>query len=204
MNKAAYTHYFDLVIVPPALEKNYAIKLSREIGGGGKGEFVLGRSQYIPHISLYHIPVNHRKIREIFSVLKRIVLGSKLGLLTLKRIKIPKEGSIWIEVSKPQWLEHLHQRIVRETSEFRDTKFDVLEAWGEHYNSQQRKLIVKYGSPYIGRFFQPHITLTVMREKNPMEKGIKFKQMRFKASSVSVYRIGPHHSCQKRLLSIYP
>jgi len=204
MNKVDDTHYFDIVIVPPPLEKNYAIKLSREIGRGGKGEFVLGRSEFIPHISLYHIPVNQRKTKEFLSVLKRILIDGKLGILTLKRIKIPKEGSIWIEVTKPRWLEHLHQRVVKETSEFRDTKFDVREAWGKNYNFLQKKLIVKYGSPYVGRFFQPHITLTVLRDKNPIAKVIKFKQMRFKASSVSVYRLGPHHSCQKKLLSIYP
>ena len=204
MNKVRNINYFDIVIIPPPLEKNYAIKLSREIGGGGKGKFILGRSQYVPHISLYHIPVSNRKIKELHNVLKNILVATKLGILTLKKIKIPKEGSIWIEVSKPLWLEELHKRVVKGISGFRDTKFDVREVWGKNYNLLQEKMIVKYGSPYIGRFFQPHITLTVLRDKYSKEKGIKFKQMRFKTSTVSVYHVGLHHSCQKKLFSVYP
>ena len=202
-NKESYRNYYDIVIAPPPLEKNYAIRLSREIGGGGVGEFVLGKSHYIPHISLYHIKVAKGNIRKIHNSLKRILSDTKLGMLTLRRIKIHKEGFVWIEVSKPKWLEDLQQRVVKDTSEFRDTKFDVKGAWGGDYSVLQKELMIKHGSPYIGRFFHPHITLTVLRD-NFMVKGIKFKQMRFKASSVSIYHLGPFHSCQKKLLSVYP
>lgn len=197
-----YKNYFDAVIIPSLEVREYAIQISQQAGEKGRGEFVLGRSRFIPHISLYHIPVKKRQVPALKKTLKKIISESKMGILELKKIKAPKEGSLWIEVSRPQWLVKLHQRVVNETLQFRDPQFNAGKVWGSHYNSFQKNLIKKYGSPYVGRYFQPHITLIVFKgEKGDWPK-VTFHPKKFKVSSVSVYQLGPYHSCQRKVFTI--
>jgi hypothetical protein len=55
-NVDVWTNYFDIVILPPPPVRDYAIDLSARLKKYG-GRFVLGKRRYIPHVSLYHIPV---------------------------------------------------------------------------------------------------------------------------------------------------
>ena len=197
-----YSNYFDVVIIPPLNIREYAIQISQQIGGKGKGEFVLGRNRFIPHISLYHIPVKKRQITEFKKTLKKIISESKKGNLNLKNLKAPKEGSLWIEVNRPQWLVNLHQKIVEETLVFSDPEFNAKKVWGSTYNAIQKNLIHEYGSPYVGRYFQPHITLTILKDKESNWKKVVFQPKKFRVSSVSVYQLGPYHSCQKKIFTI--
>src|SRR5262245_59901987 len=51
-----WPNYFDVVILPSAAVRDHSIALSRKLQKYG-AKFVLGRRRYLPHISLYHIPV---------------------------------------------------------------------------------------------------------------------------------------------------
>ncbi|NIT21391.1 MAG: DUF1045 domain-containing protein [Candidatus Aminicenantes bacterium] len=201
-DSVSYKNYFDVVITPPAPVKEYVIQISQKIAKQEDGEFVLGKTRFVPHISLFHIPIKKAQLPEIKQKIKKVLSDSRLGLLRLKKITVLKETLVWIQVSRPQWLVNLHCKIVQETMPFRDPDFDAMKAWSNQYNSSQKKLIKIYGSPYVGRFFIPHITLTVLNLKNANPGEIPFKPKKFRVSSISLYQLGPHHSCEKRIFTL--
>src|SRR5690349_8975882 len=83
-----WTNYFDIVILPPPVVRDYAIELSARLKNYG-AKFALGNRRYLPHISLYHIPVLPRDFDEFSTEVKEIAASSTGGALNLHSIKLP-------------------------------------------------------------------------------------------------------------------
>jgi hypothetical protein len=203
--KITYRNYYDVVILPPARVREYAIQLSREIRKLAGVKFTLAHTRYVPHISLYHIPVRPGHLPEFRKTLQRILAKNRLGFLRLGGIKLRAEGeAIWIGVTKPEWLLKLHRCILKETMKFRDKEFDVEMAWNHFTHPLQKKNIKVYGSPCVMRLFKPHITVTVLKGQIPDLKSLPYRGPGFKVSAISLFRLGPSHTCHKRTFTIYP
>lgn len=202
-SKKLFKNYYDVVIIPPVRLRNSAIRLSRQVADRYDGAFKLGNSRFVPHISLYHIAVEPRRLSEFRETLKRIVKGVPFRSLRIIGIKQIKEKSVWMEISRPRWLLNLHREILKETFKFQDPAFPARRVWMEYDSAAAKRNIKRYGSPYVDRLFQPHITLTVLEQKVPDLKNIKTKKESFQVHSVSVYQLGPHHTCHKKIFTVY-
>ncbi len=203
--KITYKNYYDVVISPPARVREYAIRISREIRRRTRVKFTLAHTRYVPHISLYHIPVRPDHLPEFRKTLQRILGKNRLGLLKLGGIKQQTIGkAVWIEVTKPEWLIKLHRNIIKEMERFRDKEFNTEKAWSHFTRALHKKNIKVYGCPCVLRLFQPHITVTVLKEKVRDLNAPPYRGESFKISSVSLFRLGPSHTCHKRIFTIYP
>src|SRR5689334_22220853 len=157
--------YFDVVILPPPEVRDHAIALSRTLQRYG-AKFVLGRRYYIPHISLYHIPVKPEHFDAFAGTIKEVAESHTGGDLKLREIEMPV-----IMTNKPAWLRKLHLDVVHQTERYFDWDYGVDELWRFDYLPAQLKVrakayLRKYGSPFIDATFRPHITLTSFEDKS--------------------------------------
>jgi hypothetical protein len=194
MRSLTYPDYYDIVILPPKIVTDYSISLSQNLRPYGK--WTLGKRQFIPHISLYHIPVRSVDfpafVAEIAAVLKR----SDAGRLQTTTIR-----SNLLMLDKPEWIRKLYMRVIKRTLPYFHWEYPR-ELWrlnGNHRITSRRKYYAKYGSPMVGINFEPHITLTVFQdnvESNQLPK-LKSEHHSFKVDRIAICELGPSHSCQR-------
>ena len=205
MSTKIYKNYFDIVILPSKEVRDYSINLSKQLYKYSS-KLILGRKSFLPHISLYHIPVKPKNFEDFVTELKRAVKGLKTGNLKTNYIKIHKPiRSISLMTDKPKWLKKLYLRVIKKTLKYFDWNYGVEKLWREK-SSKTIGNIKKYGTPLVGRHFMPHITLAVFKNDEDMIKGsnkLKFKKYTFKPKSIYICELGENHSCQKIVKEIH-
>src|ERR1051326_3170456 len=112
--------YYDIVILPPPDVRDHTIALSRQLQNYG-AKFVLGRRKYMPHISLYHIPVKRERFDSFAAAVAAVAQSHNGGVLKLRGIEMPV-----VMTDKPSWLKKLHRDIVRQTLPFFDWEYGSL------------------------------------------------------------------------------
>src|SRR5689334_9164775 len=80
--------YYDVVIIPPVSVQRYAIDLSRRLHKLG-GKWSLGRNAFIPHVSLYHIPVGDHDWAPFLEALQVIAAEAPTGELETTGFNMP-------------------------------------------------------------------------------------------------------------------
>jgi hypothetical protein len=186
--------YYDVVILPSAAVRDHAIELSEKLHRIG-GLWRLGKRAFLPHISLYHIPVRAEELDEFLDELQLIVNTVQWADLQTMAFDMPV-----MTVSKPDWLKNLHHRIVRRTVRFRNRRYDVERTWSLARFSGRRlefakKYLRHYGSPMIGMNFRPHITLSSFKGKEPSDTAFHVREMTFRPDRLYVCELGQSHSC---------
>jgi len=111
------------VILPPAPVRDYAIALSRQLKKYG-GKFVLGKRQYLPHLSLYHIAVRPENFEALTREVGDIQADLKKGELKLRGVEVPL-----LLTEKPSWLERLHVTLVERTVKLFDWDSGAQDSW---------------------------------------------------------------------------
>jgi 2'-5' RNA ligase len=199
-----WPNYYDIVILPPPAIRDHAIELSRKLERYG-GKFVLATESFLPHISLYHIPVQPQRFEAFCNTVRDIASRSAGGVLRLVSIDMPV-----LMTDKPDWLILLHEHMVGRTVTFLDREYGAAKTWNIDYlpaelTTAARRYLVAFGSPLINEVFRPHITLTSFEDKNVAKviPPLDCKPLSFDVDSVSICELGPSHSCQ-RTLATYP
>src|SRR6185369_1416425 len=75
-----WPRYYDVVILPPPPVRDLAIRLSQKLYKSG-GEWKLGKISFIPHISIYHIPVLQTDFEPFTRRLQQAVDSVEFGTL---------------------------------------------------------------------------------------------------------------------------
>ena len=186
--------YYDVVIVPPSAIQNSAIALSKKL----RGSWQLSRNRFIPHISLYHIPVHDKHFDAFVAAIKSVVSGTEAGELEVNGFDMPV-----LTVSKPTWLDQLQRRIVRGTLPYFDRDHGAEETWSLDFFKGRRRRYAEqylkvYGTPMFGMNFRPHITLTSFRGRQvPTDFSPIVKKRCFVPTQVTICELGRSHSCQR-------
>lgn len=205
MSRAA--DYYDVVILPPAAIRRDAINISRRIAERFGSPLILNERDALPHISLYHVAVPRRSAALFKETLAQLARRTAPGVLQVSGVHIYREfGSIAIEVSRPEWLRRFYLKIIHRTEGLRDPAFDNHRAWGaERLSTAERRFINRYGTPLVGRYFIPHITVTALKDRNQLDLAaamIKPPPAAFKVESLHVCLQGEHHTCRKALYEL--
>ena len=180
----------------------HAIALSRQLQSHG-GKFVLGDRRFLPHISLYHIPVNPKVCPLFMRAVKRIASRSSGGALRLRSIDMPV-----LKTDKPRWLIDLQRDVVDNTLEYFDRNWGAEETWDIDklplsLRAAGKRHLKKYGSPMMGRVFRPHITLTSFERRPTKDIPLEVIPLVFDVDEIVICELGPHHTCQ-RVIARYP
>jgi hypothetical protein len=199
-----WSNYFDIVILPPPAVQDLAIALSKSLQPYG-GKFVLGKTRFLPHISLYHIPVRPERFAAFSNAVGQVSSRHAGGELQLLSMDMPA-----LMTSKPDWLSLLHLQMVEHTKAYRDRDSGVEGTWHTDYLPPElagpaRRYLEEFGSPLIHEVFRPHITLTSFVDKSVTGSipAATFEHLSFEVNSVAICELGPSHSCQ-RIVATYP
>jgi hypothetical protein len=199
-----WRNYFDIVILPPAEVRDHSIALSKQLEAYG-GKFVLGTSRFLPHISLYHIPVRPDLFLQFAKTVEDVAGRNPGGTLRLVSVEMPV-----LMTDKPGWLSRLHLEIVESTKEFLDRSYGVDDMWRTDYLPAEladaaRQNLEEFGSPLIDAVFRPHITLTSFGDHATAQRipPLSFAPLSFVTDSISICELGPSHSCQN-IVETYP
>jgi 2'-5' RNA ligase len=195
--------YYDIVILPPPPVRKLAISLSRELRRSG-GRWSLGTREFLPHISLYHIPVLHRDLDAFLIDLQALVETASFGDLETAEFDMPV-----LLVSKPDWLRSLQGRVVHRTLKFFNWKYGAERKWSlDRFSGRRLKFaryyLKKFGSPMMGMNFRPHITLSSFKGAEPADIHFDIQRMRFPVDRLYVCELGPSHSCQRIVRELFP
>lgn len=190
----------DVVILPSKEIAREAIAASRLLARRFGSPLLLDQAAALPHVSLYHIAVSTDKLSAFRERLRAIAARTQVGELQVVGIHIYREfGSIAIAMSKPRWLQRLYLRIIHETSDLRDPHFDNNRAWAsKRLSPGQHAWIDRYGTPLVGRFFIPHITVGIIPNCDQLQAAagvISPRHRAFKVTELGICRQGRHHTC---------
>jgi hypothetical protein len=199
---AIWKNYFDVVILPPPDVRDYSIDLSARLQNYGK--FVLGKRRYIPHISLYHIPVRPEKFEAFSKEIEKISAAFAGGELKLRSI----ESSL-LMTDKPKWITRLYLDVINKTKKYFDWRYGAEDMWNvgllpANLRSRAQGYLKTFGTPLMGAAFRPHITLTRLEDLNVRKiPPMTFKPMSFDVEAIHICELGPFHSCQ-RIVAKFP
>jgi len=195
--------YYDVVILPPPPIRDHAMELSEKLYRIG-GLWRLGKRAFLPHISLFHIPVRDEDLDKFLNELQRIVDTARWGSLETTAFDMPV-----MMVSKPDWLRNLHHRVVRRTVGFLNRKYQAEKTWSlERFSGRRlefaKKYLRQYGTPMVGMNFRPHITLSSFKGKEPVDTELRVHRMTFHADRLHVCELGQSHSCHRIIRDLRP
>lgn len=201
MTKKIHKNYFDIVILPTKEIGDYSIALSKRLHKYGSNS-VLGRKSFLPHISLYHISIKRGDFENFIVDLKGVINGFKAGRLKIKNLILWKgHRSVLLMTDKPKWLKNLYLKIIKRTLKYFNWDYGVERLWNtDHWPKPMQKNIKQYGTPMVGRYFLPHITLGTLNDKKNVARffnKLKLKQYEFKPIGVYICELGEDHTCQK-------
>ena len=188
--------YYDVVILPPAPVRDHALALSETLYQMG-GQWRLGKRAFLPHISLYHIPVRDSDLDDFLDELQFIVNTSRWGSLETVAFDMPV-----MTVSKPDWLTRLQERVVRRTVRYMDHSFPVAKTWSfERFSGRRldfaKKYLREFGTPMHGMNFRPHITLSSFKGRDPVDSDLHVRRIAFRADRLHVCELGQSHTCHR-------
>ena len=198
-----WPRYYDVVILPPPPVRDLAIRLSQKFYKAG-GEWKLGKISFIPHISIYHIPVLPKDFESFTRQLQQVVDSTTFGILETTGLDMPV-----ITISRPEWLQELNQRVIQRTVEYFDRSYGAEKLWSLHRFTGRRlqlaeKYLRDYGTPMFGLNFRPHITLSSFKDKEPSNVSFDIPQMQFEADRLHICELGISHSCQRIVRELFP
>jgi hypothetical protein len=199
-----WKNYFDVVILPPPDVRDYSIDLSARLQNYG-GKFVLCKHRYIPHISLYHIPVRPEKFEAFSREIQKISGAFAGGELNLRSIELPL-----LMTDKPKWITRLYLDVINKTKKYFDWSYGAEDTWKmgllpANLRSRAQGYLKTFGTPLMGAAFRPHITLTGFEDISVVRKipPMTFKPMSFDVDAIHICELGPFHSCQ-RIVAKFP
>jgi len=198
-----WSGYYDVVILPPARVRDFAIELSDKLYRVG-GMWRLGKRAFLPHISLYHIPVRDEDLDPFLNELQLIVDTTRWGTLKTTAFDMPV-----MKVSKPAWLKNLHERVVTRTVRFLNRKYAAQKTWSlDRFSGRRlvfaRKYLREFSTPLVGMNFQPHITLSSFSGREPDHPNLEVRRITFRADRLHVCELGPSHTCHHIIREIRP
>ncbi|MBU0707491.1 hypothetical protein KKG41_03920 [Patescibacteria group bacterium] len=201
MKPKIHKNYYDVVILPPPKIRDYLISLSQQLYKYDS-KWILGKRSYLPHLSLYHIPVKLKAFPVFIEELKTLLKNTQPGNLKLGDGALYlRYSSIILNTDKPTWLRKLYLNIIKNTQKYRDPDFDQNKAWTyERLPLGMKNNLNKYGTPMVGQYFIPHFTLSQYYTNYKIQegfRGLKFNKYSFKPDYLYVCELALGHTCQK-------
>lgn len=112
-----------------------------------------------------------------------------------------------LTTEKPEWLVKLHLLVVKKTLQYFDWDYGVDKIWHTNrWPKARQRLIKKFGTPSVGNFFKPHISLGVSRNLKSETKALrsfKPKRIGFSVKSIFICELGKNQSCQRIVKEIH-
>ncbi len=186
----------NIAILPNEEIRNQSIALSNKLSSVVDSHFVLDGKNFHPHFTVYqaHYPAsNLDKLRTAV----REVAQSLTGLeITMSNYKISHETFVFWSCDKTEELIHVQTEVIAIANPLREGLILPHLADMSDLSAEDKKDIRDYGSILIGPRYDPHITITRIKNPQDADKAVdvlgKSERKTFKPDSLVLALMGDH------------
>lgn len=159
----------------------------------------------IPHVTLYQNIFPTKNIDSIVQLLTDISGNTSSFELRFNRL-IHSRSTIWAGFEKTPEIMNLHQKVTEEIQPLRGGL--VEEQFHEDHpvylalTPQRKDMISKFGHPYVGETFDPHISLMKLIDRELVYvvlRKINWTLMKIPVNKLAIYEGGEEGICKKVL-----
>ena len=186
--------------IPPKEVGEKAIELSKVVGNQGDTHFILDGINFYPHITIYPPEYPEENISKVLEVVEKT--SGSLNSLKFKFKNIDSgQGYLGVAFEHSEEIQQTHEKIVSALNPLREGR--VRDKYVEYYmefNSGQLQNIEKYGYPGAMDLYNPHLTITRLKDENEAKEilsTIKWDILEFMVNKIGVYKMGEHGTCRE-------
>jgi hypothetical protein len=195
---------YDLVLIPSSELSYRAIEASK-LAGYYDNFFTLEIGKFYPHISLYMFNLDQSGLLKVEKLIKDITKGTKAikaNSSGYSLTKGPGAGYVFISYAASIELKNLQEKIIGAINPIRSAMNESEIVKMQNAEGIKLDNFQKYGYPYVGGLFKPHLTLTRLREYNPdvielLPSNIDLFNGIF--DRIGLFERGPNGTCIKQI-----
>lgn len=181
--------------VPPREVSEKAIELSRAISNLVDTYFILDGVNFYPHITIYPPEYPEGNITKVLETVERT--ARSLNQLDFKFKNLDSgQGYLGIAFEHSDEIQQAHEKLVSALNPLREGR--VRDKYAEchmEFNSEQLQNIEKYGHPDTMDLYNPHLTITRLKDENKAEAILSTTNWdipEFTVGKIGVYKMGEH------------
>ncbi len=193
------TKAYDIALLPePALAAK-AIRSSQELAPMGT-EFTLGQEQYVPHVSLYMLPIKSSDLPAVCDKLAALAAQTPQIALEAKDY-FQNNGYIGMDYPRTAQIDELQQAVLQAANPHRDGLRQESEAYLQTATGQTQKNLEAFGYESVGELFIPHLTFTRFSNHLPIPLEDMGAATAFSGTfiSLAIYELGPEGTCLHKI-----
>lgn len=181
-------------ILPEEVGKK-AIELSRAISRLADAYFVLDGVDFYPHITIYPPEYPEKNIDKVLENIGRALEFSNSVRFQYERVET-HQGYIGVEFERLSQIQKIHEDLVNALNPLREGYIrEKDDDYQFEFSVKQLKNIQEYGYPDMMNLYNPHLTITRLRDQNKAEqilKTIEWDIPEFIVNKIGVYKTGEH------------
>src|SRR3989344_3393213 len=193
----------NIVLIPPKEVCAMAIAASQLISRKTPCFFALNNSNFFPHLTLYQIVIPAKNLNLLKSQLESILKKVQPAKFTITDIKAANRF-IFASFDLNNEIKKTEDLVVDSLNSLREGN-TVSEYWSKQYlnanfSDKEEENIKKYGYFLVKDSFDPHITITRVKNFNEAEtmiKLIEWSVAEFTSSAIGIYILGDNGTCVK-------
>lgn len=176
-----------------------AIKLSKEVAEKEGVYFTLDGVDFIPHATIYSPEYPEKNLEKVIETAEKIAKELSPVNFIYKILKEEEifSGSILVSFENSNEIKNIHEITVQKLNPFREGHLREKE---RNYSGKGKENIEKYGLPLVMNFYDPHITITSLKNGQKtagIVKNVGWKIKKFKVDTIMVCAMGEHGTCRK-------
>ena len=189
----------DVVIRPNPLLADMAIATSQKFQQFDS-LFTLEEGKRYPHASLYMLQLKIEDIATVEQLLAEI--AAQFSPLQLEAHRYDHTtGFIDVEYAATPELVELQNKVIAALNPIRDGLREKDKPRMEAATGLKRENFEKYGYPYVGELFRPHMTLSRLKADNPDALNILGKPSEFNGAfmKLGLFEMGDNGTCIRKI-----
>jgi 2'-5' RNA ligase len=189
----------NITFKPPIKIAEQVAKLSEEISKKEDVYFVIDNLHFYPHITIYSPEYPKRKEDEVLETIEKLVKNFSPIKFVPKEIET-SQGYFGIAAQYSDEIKKIHEAIVEKLNPLREghLREKYLNAYNMKFSEEKMQNIQKYGYADSMSLYNPHITITRLKDDGVAEKVAKEIAVpfgEFAIDKIGVFRMGENGTC---------
>ena len=190
--------------IPPKEVSEEVIELSKVIGNQADAYFVLDGINFYPHITIYPPEYPEKNVPRVLEVIEGLVslIRPRFNSIAFKFTKTKLgQGYFGLVFEHSVEIQRVHEEIVQALNPLREGRIrDKYVEYHMEFNSRQLQNIEKYGYPGAMDLYNPHLTITRLKDEDRFKEilsTVKWDISEFTVDKIGVYKMGEHGTCRE-------
>lgn len=186
----------NIAIIPDSRIQEEAIRLSELVRRNFDTHFVLNTHNLIPHVTISQARYPERNLGRVIDIVRTGISKLKPFEVSLNTFDVRYGQFVFWNAERASNLVAFHQQIVDATNPLREGLVIEHVAAMEGLSPEDVNDRENYGALLIGPHYQPHITLTCLKQNTAVEEIVrvirKGKRDQFDVAKIVIGYLGNH------------